>query len=57
MHLAAWSPITPFVEFAAAEVFESPLRMELQRAGFPVRNGRITLPDRPGIGYELPKEI
>lgn len=57
VHLAAWSPITPFVEFAAAEVFESPLRMELQRAGFPVRNGRIALPDRPGIGYELPKEI
>jgi L-alanine-DL-glutamate epimerase-like enolase superfamily enzyme len=57
VHLAAWSPITPYVEFAAAEVFESPLRSELQQAGFTVRNGRIALPDRPGIGYQLPKEI
>jgi L-alanine-DL-glutamate epimerase-like enolase superfamily enzyme len=57
VHLAAWSPITPYIEFAAAEVFESPLRRELQQAGFPVRNGRIALPDRPGIGYELPKDI
>lgn len=57
VHLAAWSPITPYIEFAAAEVFESPLRSELQQAGFPVRDGRIALPERPGIGYELPKDI
>lgn len=57
VHLAAYSPITPFIEFAAAEVFDSPLRKELQNAGFPVRNGVIALPDRPGIGYELPTEI
>lgn len=57
VHLAAWSPITPFIEFAAAEVFESPLRRELQQAGFPVNSGRIALPERPGIGYELPPEI
>jgi L-alanine-DL-glutamate epimerase-like enolase superfamily enzyme len=29
----------------------------LQQAGFTVRNGRIALPDRPGIGFQLPKEI
>ncbi|MSR60503.1 MAG: mandelate racemase/muconate lactonizing enzyme family protein [Planctomycetaceae bacterium] len=57
VHLAAWSPITPFVEFAPAEVFDSPLRRELQAAGFPVRNGVIDLPQRPGIGYTLPQEI
>jgi L-alanine-DL-glutamate epimerase-like enolase superfamily enzyme len=57
VHLAAYSPITPFVEFAPAEVYESPLRRELQAAGFPVRNGTISLPDRPGIGYDLPAEI
>ncbi len=57
VHLAAYSPVTPFIEFAAAEVFESPLRRELQNAGFPVKNGAITLPERPGIGYELPTEI
>ena len=30
VHLAAYSPITPFIEFAPAEVYESPLRRELQ---------------------------
>jgi L-alanine-DL-glutamate epimerase-like enolase superfamily enzyme len=57
VHLAAYSPITPFIEFAPAEVYDSPLRRELQAAGFPVRDGRIELPQRPGIGYELPAEI
>jgi L-alanine-DL-glutamate epimerase-like enolase superfamily enzyme len=57
VHLAAYSPVTPFVEFAPAEVYESPLRRELQAAGFPVKNGTIALPARPGIGYDLPAEI
>ncbi|MBL8820648.1 MAG: mandelate racemase/muconate lactonizing enzyme family protein [Planctomyces sp.] len=57
VHLAAYSPVTPFIEFAPAEVFESPLRRELQAAGFPVENGAIKLPKHPGIGYELPEEI
>lgn len=57
VHLAAYSPITPFIEFAPAEVFDSPLRKELQDAGFPVLNGVIAVPDRPGIGYDLPTEI
>ena len=57
VHLAAYSPITPFIEFAPAEVYSSPLRRELQNAGFPVRQGRITLPDQPGIGYTLPKDV
>jgi L-alanine-DL-glutamate epimerase-like enolase superfamily enzyme len=57
VHLAAYSPITPFIEFAPAEIFDSPVRRELQAAGFPVVNGKIALPERPGIGYELPEEI
>jgi L-alanine-DL-glutamate epimerase-like enolase superfamily enzyme len=57
VHLAAYSPITPFIEFAPAEVYDSPLRRELQNAGFPVRDGVISIPDRPGIGYELPREV
>jgi L-alanine-DL-glutamate epimerase-like enolase superfamily enzyme len=57
VHLAAYSPITPFIEFAPAEVYESPLRRELQAAGFPVRNGAISFPERPGIGYDLPTDI
>ena len=57
VHLAAYSPITPFIEFAAAEVFESPLRRELQELGFPVRNGEIAFPNSPGIGYHLPDHV
>lgn len=57
VHLAAYSPITPFIEFAPAEVYDSPLRRELQEVGFPVRDGVIAIPDRPGIGYELPDAV
>lgn len=57
VHLAAYSPITPFIEFAPAEVFNSPLRSELQNAGVQVRDGAIEIPERPGIGYELPAQI
>lgn len=57
VHLAAYSPITPYIEFAPAEVYNSPLRKELQNLGFPVRNGAIDLPQRPGIGYDLPDDV
>lgn len=57
VHLAAYSPITPLIEYAPAEVYESPLRKALQEIGFPVRNGSIEVPDRPGIGYELPDDL
>jgi L-alanine-DL-glutamate epimerase-like enolase superfamily enzyme len=57
VHLAAYSPITPFIEFAPAEVFDSPLRRELQAAGLPVVKGTMALPERPGIGYVLPEEV
>jgi L-alanine-DL-glutamate epimerase-like enolase superfamily enzyme len=57
VHLAAYSPVTPFIEFAPAEVYDSPLRRELQAAGFPVRDGVIDLPSTPGIGFDLPPEI
>lgn len=54
VHLAAYSPVTPFIEFAPAEVYESPLRLALQEAGFPVLNGAIAVPETPGIGYAFP---
>jgi L-alanine-DL-glutamate epimerase-like enolase superfamily enzyme len=57
VHLAAYSPITPFVEFAPAEVFDSPLRRELQDAGFPVKNGMIEFPNAPGIGFQFPERL
>lgn len=57
VHLAAYSPVTPFIEFAPAEVFESPLRRALQEAGHPVVKGGIAFPEKPGIGYDFPDEI
>lgn len=57
IHLAAYSPITPFVEFAPSEVFDSPLRRELQAAGLPVKNGLIEFPQTPGIGFEFPPQV
>ncbi len=57
VHLAAYSPITPFVEFAAAEVFDSPLRAAIQDLGHPVAGGAIQLPTKPGIGIEIPDEL
>ncbi len=57
VHLAAYSPVTPYIEFAAAEVFDSPLRRELQELGLPVKNGEIAFPQTPGIGYRLPDDI
>jgi L-alanine-DL-glutamate epimerase-like enolase superfamily enzyme len=57
VHLAAYSPITPFIEFPPAEVYDSPLRRELQADRFPVRDGVISIPDGPGIGYKLPEAL
>ena len=57
VHLAAYSPITPFIEFAPAEAYQSPLRSALQEAGFPSQNGVIALPQQPGIGYQLPDDV
>ena len=57
VHLAAYSPITPYIEFAAAEVFDSPLRRELQERGLPVKNGEIEFPTAPGVGYHIPDDI
>ncbi|MCY2981807.1 MAG: mandelate racemase/muconate lactonizing enzyme family protein [Planctomycetota bacterium] len=57
VHLAAYSPITPFIEFAPAEVFDSPLRKELQLAGLKVNRGLIDFPSEPGIGFHVPEEL
>ncbi len=57
VHLAAWSPITPFIESAPSEVYGSPLRKALQDIGLPVVDGAIALPTAAGIGIDLPEEL
>lgn len=54
---AAQMPGIVFMRFAPAEVFESPWYCELTKAGFPVKNGVLALPERAGIGYQLPAEF
>jgi L-alanine-DL-glutamate epimerase-like enolase superfamily enzyme len=57
VHLAAFSPITPFVEYGAAQVFWSPLRKAIQEVGLPVVGGAIPLPTAPGLGVDLPADL
>lgn len=57
VHLAAFSPVTPLIEFTPAEAFASPLRRAIQDLGHPVRDGAIALPSSPGLGIELPADL
>jgi L-alanine-DL-glutamate epimerase-like enolase superfamily enzyme len=57
VHLAAYSPITPVIEFSPAQIYGSPLRAAIQDAGLPVVDGAIALPSAPGIGVELPDDL
>jgi len=57
VQLAAWSDITPLIEFTPAEAFGSPLRRAIQEIGHPVRDGAIALPEAPGLGIELPPDL
>ena len=52
-HLAAASPITPFIEFLPSELSESAIRRELVKDELRMENGKIALPSKPGLGIEL----
>jgi L-alanine-DL-glutamate epimerase-like enolase superfamily enzyme len=56
-HLAAYSPITPYVEYGAAQVFWSPLRKAIQEVALPVVDGAVPLPTSPGLGVDLPDDL
>jgi L-alanine-DL-glutamate epimerase-like enolase superfamily enzyme len=57
VHLAAYSPISPVIEFSPAQIYWSPLRQAIQDLGLPVVDGAIALPTSPGIGVELPADL
>lgn len=57
VHLAAYSEITPYIEFTPAEAYASPLRQAIQDIAHPVVNGAIALPTKPGLGIELPPDL
>lgn len=52
-HLCAAAPNAPFFEFLPAALSESRLRRELVVEEYTLENGRIRLPDRPGLGITL----
>ena len=57
VHLAAFSPVTPIIEFPPSQVHWSPLRKAIQEVGLPVTNGAIALPTTPGMGVDLPDDL
>lgn len=52
-HLAAVSPTCTFIEFLPRELADSRLRRELCSEELPVKDGRIPLPSKPGLGISL----
>jgi len=52
-HLAASIPNCPFIEFLPAKLCESALRRELVADPLIMKEGRLMLPDKPGLGVEL----
>jgi len=57
VHLAAYSPVTPYVEVAPPELYWSPLRRAIQEVGLPVVGGALALPESPGLGVDLPDAL
>jgi L-alanine-DL-glutamate epimerase-like enolase superfamily enzyme len=55
-HLAAASPVCPYIEFLPAELSESPIRTSLVTNEPRVVDGVLALPTRPGLGVELNRD-
>ena len=55
-HLAAVIEHMPFFEFVPQQVAESALRRELVTDELELVDGRLALPERPGLGIELNRE-
>jgi L-alanine-DL-glutamate epimerase-like enolase superfamily enzyme len=57
VHFGAYSQVTPYIECAPAEIYESPVREKIQSLGFPVVDGVIKLPETPGIGFDVQDDL
>jgi L-alanine-DL-glutamate epimerase-like enolase superfamily enzyme len=55
-HLAAATPTCPYLEFLPAELAESTLRRELVLDEFQVVDGKLKVPDKPGLGIQLNRD-
>ena len=56
MQLAAVSPACAYIEYLPVELADSRLRRELLIDEYAVVEGRLALPDRPGLGVTLNEE-
>ncbi len=56
MHLAAVAPTCAYIEYLPGELADSQLRRELVLDEYPVVDGHLALPDRPGLGITLNEE-
>jgi L-alanine-DL-glutamate epimerase-like enolase superfamily enzyme len=52
-HLAAAIPHCPFIEFLPPELCDSALRRELTVDELQIVDGKLALPEKPGLGIEL----
>jgi len=56
-HLAAATPHCPYIEFLPSDMSGSALRRKLVPRDFTLVDGYITLPDRPGLGVEVDRDV
>lgn len=56
LHMAAVTPHCPYIEFMPPELCDSLLRKELVNDELRIENGRLAMPEKPGLGVELNEE-
>ena len=56
LHLAAVTPHCPYVEYLPAELTDSLLRRELASGELQLRDGKLSLPEKPGLGVEVDRQ-
>lgn len=57
LHFQAATPNTPVVEYFPTYLFDSPLREHLVSPESEIRDGKVKLPEGPGLGVTLNEEI
>jgi len=53
LQLVAATPNVPLLEYCVAD---SPLCWDVVEESFPVEDGEVTIPDRPGLGVTLDRD-
>lgn len=56
-HLSAATAHCPYIEFLPARLSEAPLRRELVCEDLQMIDGQVVLPQRPGLGIEINRDV